>query len=42
MTQTIRVLSVVVPVFNEDAVIAEFNRRMTTTLRDLGLDWELV
>lgn len=38
----IRLLSVVVPVFNEDAVIAEFNRRMTGTLRDLPLDWELI
>src|SRR5579862_9461013 len=42
MTQSIRLLSVVVPVFNEEAVIGEFNRRMTETLRDLPLDWELI
>ena len=38
----IRLLSVVVPVFNEEAVIAVFNRRMTEALRDLPFEWELI
>lgn len=38
----IRLLSIVVPVFNEEAVIAEFHRRMIRTLRDLPFDCELV
>jgi len=42
MTKGIRLLSVVVPVFNEEAVIAEFHRRMTETLRDVPFDWELI
>ena len=42
MTQTIRLLSVVVPVFDEEAVIAEFNRRVTETLRTLPFAWELI
>jgi glycosyltransferase involved in cell wall biosynthesis len=42
MTQTIRLLSVVVPVFDEEAVIAEFNRRMIETLRVLPCAWELI
>lgn len=42
MNGSIRLLSVVVPVYNEEVVIAEFDRRMTGTLRDLPLDWELI
>jgi glycosyltransferase involved in cell wall biosynthesis len=42
MTEGIRLLSVVVPVFDEEAVIAEFNRRMTETLRMLPFSWELI
>jgi polyisoprenyl-phosphate glycosyltransferase len=42
MTEAIRLLSVVVPVFNEEAVITEFNRRMTETLREVPFDWELI
>jgi glycosyltransferase involved in cell wall biosynthesis len=42
MTERIRLLSVVVPVFNEEAVITEFNRRMTETLGDVPFDWELI
>ena len=38
----IRLLSVVVPVFNEEAVIGEFNRRMTETLRGLPFACELI
>jgi glycosyltransferase involved in cell wall biosynthesis len=42
MTERIRLISVVVPVFNEEAVITEFNRRMTETLREVPFDWELI
>ena len=42
MTQPITFLSVVVPVFDEEAVIAEFNRRMTETLQRLPFDFELI
>jgi len=42
MNPTIRLLSVVVPVFDEEAVVAEFNRRATETLNELPLDWELI
>lgn len=38
----IRLLSVVVPVFNEEAVISEFNRRIVETLDHLPLGWELI
>src|SRR5579862_1689688 len=42
MSKTTRLLSVVVPVFNEEAVIAEFHRRITETLRGAPFDWELI
>ncbi|HEX3431016.1 MAG TPA: glycosyltransferase family 2 protein [Rhizomicrobium sp.] len=42
MTETIRLLSVIVPVFDEEAVLAEFNRRTTDTLRELPFGWELL
>ena len=42
MSDAIRLLSVVVPVYNEEAVIAEFQRRTTATLRELPLNWELI
>jgi glycosyltransferase involved in cell wall biosynthesis len=38
----IRLLSVVVPVFNEEAVIEEFNRRMAAVLRELPFASEIV
>lgn len=42
MNDHIRLLSVVVPVFNESAVIAEFNRRIAETLHELPFAWELI
>jgi glycosyltransferase involved in cell wall biosynthesis len=42
MTETIRLLSIVVPVFDEEDVIGEFNRRILDTLRELACDHELV
>lgn len=42
MSHAIQLLSVVVPVFNEEAVIAEFNRRITATLHDLPFACELI
>jgi glycosyltransferase involved in cell wall biosynthesis len=42
MSETVRLLSIVVPVFDEEAVIAEFNRRMSETLYALPFDWELI
>jgi glycosyltransferase involved in cell wall biosynthesis len=42
MNDEIRLLSVVVPVFNEEAVIDEFNHRMQAVLRGLPLRAELI
>ena len=42
MTEPIRLLSIVVPVFDEEDVIGEFNRRILDTLRELPCDHELV
>lgn len=42
MTDSIRLLSIVVPVFNEEAVIAEFHRRIAGALHDLPFDCELI
>jgi glycosyltransferase involved in cell wall biosynthesis len=42
MKPDIRLLSVVVPVFNEEAVIEEFNRRILAVLRELPFASELV
>lgn len=43
MTQSDRfTLSVVVPAFNEEAVLPEFHRRLTTVLAALPADWEIV
>jgi glycosyltransferase involved in cell wall biosynthesis len=42
MSEPIRPLSVVVPVFDEEAVITEFNRRMFESLGGLPFDWELI
>jgi polyisoprenyl-phosphate glycosyltransferase len=42
MTGAIRLLSVVVPVFNEEAVIIEFDRRISETLRELPFASELL
>lgn len=36
------VLSVVVPVFNEEAILPELHNRLTTVMRDLGEPYELV
>jgi glycosyltransferase involved in cell wall biosynthesis len=42
MNEEIRLLSVVVPVFNEEAVIDEFNHRMLGVLRELPFSTELI
>ncbi|HEX4159040.1 MAG TPA: glycosyltransferase family 2 protein [Rhizomicrobium sp.] len=42
MNEEIRLLSVVVPVFDEEAVIDEFNRRMLATLGGLPFPAELI
>lgn len=42
MSEDIRLLSVVVPVFNEEAVIDEFNNRVLATLRELPFSTELI
>ncbi len=43
MTQATKLLSVVVPCYNEDAVIAETHRRLSSVLTALsGLDYEIV
>lgn len=42
MNNDIRLLSVVVPVFDESAVIGEFHRRIAGTLHDLPFPWELI
>ncbi|HTT82676.1 MAG TPA: glycosyltransferase family 2 protein [Rhizomicrobium sp.] len=42
MNGEIRLLSVVVPVFNEEAVIDEFNRRTLSVLRELPCSAELI
>jgi glycosyltransferase involved in cell wall biosynthesis len=42
MNEEIRLLSVVVPVFNEEAVIDEFNHRMLGVLRELPFPTELI
>jgi glycosyltransferase involved in cell wall biosynthesis len=42
MTQEIGIVSIVVPVFNEESVIAEFNRRMLDVLRQLPFASELI
>lgn len=42
MNDEIHLLSVVVPVFNEEAVIDEFNRRMLDALRGLPFSTELI
>ena len=34
--------SVVVPVFNEEAVIAEFNRRLSDVLAKTGMRYEIL
>ena len=36
------VISVIVPIFNEEEVIPELYRRMVAVLRDIGQPWELV
>jgi dolichol-phosphate mannosyltransferase len=36
------VISVVVPVFNEEAILPELHRRLTATMRNLGEPYELV
>ena len=35
-------ISVIVPIFNEEAVISEFHRRMTAVLESITEQWELV
>jgi len=35
-------LSIVVPAFNEEAVLPEFHRRLTAVLATLPADWEVV
>ncbi|MBX3002170.1 MAG: glycosyltransferase family 2 protein [Caldilineaceae bacterium] len=35
-------LSVIVPIFNEEAVIPELYRRMTAVLEDIGESWEMI
>jgi glycosyltransferase involved in cell wall biosynthesis len=42
MSETIRLLSVVVPVYNEEAVIDQFNQRMIGVLRELPFPTELI
>ena len=42
MTEQIRLLSIVVPVFDEEDVVGEFNRRILDTLRELPFDSELI
>lgn len=42
MTTTIHLLSIVVPVYDEEAAILEFHRRMTETLEGLPFAWELI
>jgi polyisoprenyl-phosphate glycosyltransferase len=42
MSEEIRLLSIVVPVFNEEAVIDVFNRRMLDVLRQLPFSAELI
>ena len=42
MSEELRRLSVVVPVFNEEAVIDEFNRRMQGVLRELPFSSEII
>src|SRR4051812_21781114 len=37
-----QMLSVVVPVFNEQEVLPEFHRRTTAVLRMLPMDWEII
>jgi len=36
------ILSVVVPVFNEESGIAEFHRRLSSVMEQLGLRWEAI
>ena len=36
------VLSVVVPVYNEEAVLSEFHRRLTAVLNSIGGAYEVV
>lgn len=35
-------LSIVVPIFNEEAVIPEFYRRITAVMESIAVDWELI
>jgi glycosyltransferase involved in cell wall biosynthesis len=36
------ILSIVVPVFNEETGIAEFHRRLSSVMADIGLHWEAI
>jgi polyisoprenyl-phosphate glycosyltransferase len=42
MTNKKETISIVVPAYNEQEVLPEFHRRMTSVLRVLGLDYEIV
>jgi len=41
-TKTAKLISVVVPAFNEEAVLEEFHKRTTAVLKSTGLAWEIV
>jgi glycosyltransferase involved in cell wall biosynthesis len=41
-TNAYSILSVVIPVFNEESGVAEFHRRLASVMGNLGLQWEAI